>query len=119
MWLITKNIKRGRWWLPPSPGRGESCESMYAHGLSLHQKCSNHVLTNLLFGLDPLVIPPNPHPKAPAHPLLSKCYKLRNMPQLLLLSMFSLSDLHLNLSTSVGCMKNKKILHNLDPYVLH
>jgi len=24
----------GRWWLPPSPGRGESCESRVAHGLS-------------------------------------------------------------------------------------
>jgi hypothetical protein len=24
----------GRWWLPPSPGRGESSESMFAHGLS-------------------------------------------------------------------------------------
>jgi hypothetical protein len=24
----------GRWWLPLSPGRGESCESRVAHGLS-------------------------------------------------------------------------------------
>jgi hypothetical protein len=24
----------GRWWLPPSPGRGESSESRVAHGLS-------------------------------------------------------------------------------------
>jgi hypothetical protein len=24
----------GRWWLPPSPGRGESCESRIARGLS-------------------------------------------------------------------------------------
>jgi hypothetical protein len=23
-----------RWWLPPSLGRGESCESKFAHGLS-------------------------------------------------------------------------------------
>jgi hypothetical protein len=28
----------GRWWLPPSPGRGESNESKVAHGLSQHQK---------------------------------------------------------------------------------
>jgi hypothetical protein len=28
----------GRWWLPPSPGRGESSESKVAHGLSRHQK---------------------------------------------------------------------------------
>jgi len=30
----------GRWWLPPSLGRGESSESKVAHGLSQHQKCS-------------------------------------------------------------------------------
>ncbi len=24
----------GRWWLPPSPGHGESCESRVARGLS-------------------------------------------------------------------------------------
>jgi hypothetical protein len=43
--------------------------------LSVHQKCSNYALTNLLFGLcrfvwiiDPLVTRPNPHPGAPAHP---------------------------------------------------
>jgi hypothetical protein len=29
----------------------ESCESMYAHGESVHQKCSNYTLANLLFGL--------------------------------------------------------------------
>ncbi len=28
----------GRWWLPSSPGRGESSESKVAHGLSQHQK---------------------------------------------------------------------------------
>jgi hypothetical protein len=36
----------GRWWLPPSPGRGESSESKVARGLSQHQKgcsmSSNH-----------------------------------------------------------------------------
>jgi len=26
--------KGGRWWLPPSLGRGESCESEFAHGSS-------------------------------------------------------------------------------------
>jgi hypothetical protein len=34
----------------PNPGHGEFCESMYACGLSMHQKCSNYALTNL-FGL--------------------------------------------------------------------
>jgi hypothetical protein len=28
----------GRWWLPPSPGRGESSESKVARGLFQHQK---------------------------------------------------------------------------------
>jgi hypothetical protein len=28
----------GRWWLPLSPGRGESSESKVARGLSQHQK---------------------------------------------------------------------------------
>ncbi len=30
----------GRWWLPPSPGHGESNESKVARGLSQHQKCA-------------------------------------------------------------------------------
>jgi hypothetical protein len=30
----------GRWWLPLSPGCGESCESKVARGLSQHQECS-------------------------------------------------------------------------------
>ncbi len=62
------------WWLPPSPGRGESCEFVFACGSSMHQKCSNYALTNLLFGLcrsmwiiDLLVTRPNPHPRTLAH----------------------------------------------------
>jgi hypothetical protein len=27
-------LQGGRWWLPPSPGRGESCESEFARGSS-------------------------------------------------------------------------------------
>ncbi len=60
---------------PQSPGGGESCESMFSHGLSVHQRCSNYALTNLLFSLcrsvwviDLLANLPNPHPGAPAHP---------------------------------------------------
>jgi hypothetical protein len=30
----------GRWWLPPSPGHGESNESKVARGSSQHQECS-------------------------------------------------------------------------------
>ncbi len=34
-----------------SPGHGVSCESVFAHGLSMDKKCSNYALTNLMFGL--------------------------------------------------------------------
>jgi hypothetical protein len=40
----------GRWWLPPSPGSGESSESMVAHGLFQHRECSKCELTNLWVG---------------------------------------------------------------------
>jgi len=30
---------------PPSLGRGEFCESMFARGLFMHQKCSDYALT--------------------------------------------------------------------------
>jgi len=33
-----KILYGGRWWLPPSPGCGESSESKVACGLSQHQK---------------------------------------------------------------------------------
>jgi hypothetical protein len=42
----------GRWWFPPSPGRGESSESKVTHGLSQHQKGAEWVLTNLWLVLD-------------------------------------------------------------------
>jgi hypothetical protein len=42
----------GRWWLPPSSGRGESSESKVTYGLSQHQKCFECELTNLLVGFD-------------------------------------------------------------------
>ncbi len=51
MWPSTKYTIGGRWWLSPSPGHGEYYESVFVHGLSVHQKCSNYALTNLLFSL--------------------------------------------------------------------
>ncbi len=39
----------GRWWLPPSSGCGEFCESEIARGLSQHQRCSKQC-TNQLVG---------------------------------------------------------------------
>jgi hypothetical protein len=35
-----KMLYGGRWWLPPSSGRGESSESRVARGLSQHRECS-------------------------------------------------------------------------------
>jgi hypothetical protein len=42
----------GRWWLPPSPGRGESSESKVTRGLSQHQMDAEWILTNLRLVLD-------------------------------------------------------------------
>jgi hypothetical protein len=50
LWSGTNNTIRGRWWLPSSIGHGESCESMFAHGSFVHQKCSNFALTKLCNG---------------------------------------------------------------------
>jgi hypothetical protein len=46
-----ENILKEKVVISPSLSRGESYESMFAHGLFVHQKCSNHALTNLLFNL--------------------------------------------------------------------
>ncbi len=76
--------KGGRWWLPSSPGRGESCEFMFARGSFVHQKCFNYILTNLLFGLcrsmwviKLLVTLPSPHFKATTRPSTSKMLRTR------------------------------------------
>ncbi len=40
-----------RWWLPSNLDCGECCESVCACGSSVHQKCYNYALINVLFGL--------------------------------------------------------------------
>jgi hypothetical protein len=67
-------------------GCGEFCESMYAYNSSMHQKCSNYALTNLLIGLckfiwiiDPLVTHVSPHPKAPACPSTPKVLRAKKL----------------------------------------
>jgi len=91
-----KYYKGGRWWFPPSLSRGESCEFMFACDSFVHQKCSNYALINLLFGLcrsmwviDLFVTLFSPHPEALPRPSTPKCYELKNIPQLLILSLFS------------------------------
>ncbi len=83
-WSCTKNTIRGRWWLPPSLNHGESYESMFACGSSMHQKWSNYAITNLLSGLcrsvrgiDLLVNLLNPHPGAPARPSIPKVLRTK------------------------------------------
>jgi len=91
-----EKYKGRRWWLLPSLGRGESCEFVFARGSSVHQKCSNYMLTNLLFGLcrsmwiiELLVALPSPHPIIPARRSTPKCRKPGSVPQLLILPLFS------------------------------
>jgi hypothetical protein len=65
----------GKVLLSPKSELCESCESVYTHGSSMHQKCSNYALTNLLFRLcrsmwiiDLLVIHSSPHFGVTARP---------------------------------------------------
>ncbi len=72
------------WWLPLNLGHGESCESVFVDGSSVHQKCSNYALTNLLFGLcrfvsviDLLVTLLSPHLRVLARPSAPKVLRTR------------------------------------------
>jgi hypothetical protein len=107
LWLGKENTIR--WWLPPSPGHGESYESVFAHGLSMHQKCSNYALTNLLFGLcrsmriiDLLVTLPSPHPEALTCPSTPKMLGTKKRTPTPHPSIVFTLDSHLNLSRSLG-----------------
>ncbi len=74
LWPGTKNTIRGM--VASLKLRcGESCESVFARGSSMHQKCSYYALNNLLFSLckfvwiiDSLVTCLSPHPRALASP---------------------------------------------------
>jgi hypothetical protein len=77
-------LQRGRWWLPPNPGRGESYQFVFAHGSSMHQKCSNYALTNLLFGLcrsmwviELFITLPSSHPRTLACPFTPKVLRTK------------------------------------------
>ncbi len=105
LWLNIKNTIKGKVVASPSPGHGESCESVFARGLSVHQKCFNYALTNLLFGLwrfvgiiDLLVSHPSHILGLQRAHLPSKCCKPKSVPQLIILPMFSPLDLQLSLS---------------------
>jgi hypothetical protein len=83
---MARHIKyyKGKVVVSPSSDYVEYCESMFAHGSFVHQKCSNYTLTNLFFGLcryvwiiDQLVIRPSPHPKALTHPSSSEVLRAK------------------------------------------
>jgi hypothetical protein len=48
---VTIRQTKGKVVASPSSSCGESCESVFVHGLFVHKKCSNYALTHLLFGL--------------------------------------------------------------------
>ncbi len=61
----------------------------FVHDSSMHQKCSNYTLTNLLIGLcrsvwiiDLLVTLPNPHPEAQACPSTPKVLQIKEPGQI-------------------------------------
>jgi hypothetical protein len=75
-WLGIENIIRGKVVVSPKFRSWWVCEFVFAHGSSVHRKCSNYALTNLLFGLcrfvwviDLFLTCPNSHPIAvPLYP---------------------------------------------------
>jgi hypothetical protein len=78
-WLGTKYTIRGEGDSFPQIRAMVSLVSPFAHGLSVHQKCSSYALINLLFKLcrfmwviELLITLPSPHPGALACPFTSK-----------------------------------------------
>ncbi len=81
LWLIIENTIKGKEVASP---KFKSWWVLWVCGLFVHQKCSNHTLINLLFGLcrsmwiiDLLVTRPSPRPRALAHPSSPKVLRTR------------------------------------------
>ncbi len=94
-------------WLDTS--YGESYEFVFAYDLSMHQKCTNYILTNLLFGLckcvwiiDSLVIRLSPHPKTLARSPTPEVLRARERTAIHYPSIVSPLDSYLSLSRSFG-----------------
>ncbi len=83
-WPSAKNTIREKVVASSNPNCGETWKSMFVCGSSMHQKCSNYALTNLLFGLckfvwiiDPLVTLLSPYLGALAHPSTFEMLRIR------------------------------------------
>jgi hypothetical protein len=105
--------KGGRWCLPPSSGRGESCESVFARGSSMHLNRSNYALTNLLFGLCRSVWvidvchSSQSYPGAPTCPSTPKVLRAKECAPIPYFSIVFTSNSHLNLLRSLGVHKKR------------
>ncbi len=109
LWLSTNNTVRGNVMASLSLGHDEFCEFVFAHGSSLHQKCFNYALINLLFGLcmslwvsDLLVKFPSPYLRAPACPFTLKVLWARKHTPTPHSSVVFTLDSHFNLLRSLG-----------------
>jgi hypothetical protein len=85
LWSI---LYGGRWWLPPSPGCGESCESKLAVACPNTKGTLESELTNLWLGeckfewvFEKLVTPPTPIPKLQHAPLPLLVLKIKSVPR--------------------------------------
>jgi hypothetical protein len=109
LWPSTNYTIRGKVVASPSLGHGESCESVFARGLFMHQKFSNYTLTNLLFGLcksvwviELFVNLLSSHPRAPTCPFTPKVLRARERTLILSPSIVFTFGLAVNPSKSLG-----------------
>jgi len=108
-WPGTKYTIRGKVVTSSTPGRDESYKFVFAHGSSMHQKCSNYALINFLFGLcrSVWVIElffnlPNPHLEALARPSTTEVLRVKERAPTFYSSTIFTLDLHLSLSRNLG-----------------
>jgi hypothetical protein len=99
----------GRWWLPPSPGRGESSESKLAMACPNTKGVPECELTNLWLVLDAepcnkIIVPlPSQIPELlarPSHPLY--CWKLGTAPSFNSFRISTYLDLQVGLTKNFG-----------------
>jgi len=95
----------------PSLGPNETCEFVFAHGLSMRHKCYNYALTNLLFGLckfmwiiNPLVNHFSPHPRAPASPSTPQVIQAKECTPTPYPSVVFTLNSQFSLSRNLGCI---------------